>query len=250
MAAANVQLGSILCSTHSIGELIDEVRTLLNDKTLRPRSILCVNAHIYNLAWEDPRLRSYLNDARVCAADGMGIVMAARLAGAKITQRCNMTEAFRAFLQAPGMPMTRCVLLGVTGNEVKCAANAIESMSSHCEILDAVSGYLDDAEYKRILAGRPDADLILVGMGTPKTERICALAGTVCPEAVVWGIGGGTLRILAGTMREAPLLMRRTGLQWLHRLCTEPAATWRRYLFGNPLFLARVLASTRRNHQP
>ena len=240
-------MGRLSCSTHSIDELVEEIRTLLNEKTLQPRTILCVNAHIYNLAWADPQLRRRLNDARVCAADGMGIVMAARFAGAQIAERCNMTEAFRAFLQAPGMPESRAVLLGIGSDEVQRAADAIEGTSTHCRVVEALSGYHDDVDYKRILAKHLDADLVLVGMGTPKTERVCSLAEKICPAAVVWGIGGGTLRIFAGAMREAPPLMRRAGLQWLHRLCTEPAAMWRRYLLGNPLFIARVLASTRRN---
>jgi len=84
-----------------------------------------------------------------------------------------------------------------------------------------------------------------VGMGTPRTERICAIARARCPHSIVWGIGAGTIRILAGTMHEAPQIMRRTGLQWLHRLWCEPTRLWSRYLFGNPRFLYRILKMAR-----
>ena len=78
-------------------------------------------------------------------------------------------------------------------------------------------------------------------MGTPRTEQVAEAAAEACPGAIVWGIGGGTVRILAGTMREAPRVWRRLGLQWLYRLFHEPRALWQRYLIGNPLFAMRVL---------
>jgi len=35
--------------------------------------------------------------------------------------------------------------------------------------------------------------------------------------------------------------MNRLGLEWVYRLLQEPRRMWRRYVLGNPLFLARVL---------
>ncbi|MEZ5977457.1 MAG: hypothetical protein R3F34_04485 [Planctomycetota bacterium] len=42
-------------------------------------------------------------------------------------------------------------------------------------------------------------------MGTPKSERISALASRLHPEAVVWHVGGGTIEILAGKVEDAGL---------------------------------------------
>ena len=234
-------LGELDCSTHTISQLLDEVRALLADKSLRPRTILCINAHIYNLAWSDTELRQAINEARIIPADGMAIVAVARLFGERVPERCNMTEAFRAFLQADRMPDSTGVLVGTTEEEGRLAAGKIEHMSSHCRIVKAISGYLDDAEYERALAAHRNVDFLFIGMGTPRTVQISRLAGAICPEAIVWGIGGGTIKILAGAMREAPAVLRRSGLQWLYRLWCEPARLWRRYLIGNPLFIYRIL---------
>ena len=46
----------------------------------------------------------------------------------------------------------------------------------------------------------------------------------------------------AGTVSRAPLWMRENGLEWLHRLASEPRRLWRRYLVTNTLFV--VLAGT------
>ena len=107
-----------------------------------------------------------------------------------------------------------------------------------------VSDYVEPILYDRFDAEHfPDVDLILIGMGSPKSERVATIAAEECPRAVVWHIGGGTIRFLAGTVREAPTLMRRMGLQWLHRLLVEPRRMWRRYLVGNWVFLFSVFTA-------
>jgi exopolysaccharide biosynthesis WecB/TagA/CpsF family protein len=77
-------------------------------------------------------------------------------------------------------------------------------------------------------------------MGTPKTEKISQIASVLCPQAIVWGIGGGTIKIFAGTMKEAPIFWRRNGLQWLYRLSHDPLRLWRRYLIGIPFFIYQI----------
>jgi N-acetylglucosaminyldiphosphoundecaprenol N-acetyl-beta-D-mannosaminyltransferase len=68
----------------------------------------------------------------------------------------------------------------------------------------------------------------------------------VRPEAIAWHIGGGTIMFLAGKLKEAPVWMRRSGLQWLHRLAIEPRRMWRRYLLGNVQFAWSILGARMR----
>lgn len=238
-------MGDVKCSTHDIPQFVDVVREMLENSSHQPRSLLCVNAHIYNLAWTDPVLRQTLNSAEVVTADGMSIVLMARWLGRHIPKRCNMTEAFRAFLLEERMPRSKAILIGVTQSEAEAAAKTIESLSTHCRIVRAYSGFLPDEFYEALFRELNDMDFILLGMGTPRTERICDLARSICPNTIVWGIGAGTIRIFAGAMKEAPALLRRIGLQWFYRLATEPTRLWRRYLIGNPLFLWRVIRLAR-----
>jgi exopolysaccharide biosynthesis WecB/TagA/CpsF family protein len=237
-------LGDVKCSTHTIAQFVDAVRDLLENPANQPRSLLCVNAHIYNLAWTDPLLRETLNNAGIVTADGMSIVLMSGLRGVHVPKRCNMTEAFRAFLVENQMPKSRAILIGVSQDEADAAAKTIGTLSSHCRVVRSYSGFLPDDFYERVFLELKDVDFIMLGMGTPRTERICDMARAICPNAIVWGIGAGTIRIFAGAVKEAPFLLRRTGFQWLYRLLSEPARLWRRYLIGNPLFVWRVLSLT------
>ncbi|WP_062071310.1 WecB/TagA/CpsF family glycosyltransferase [Demequina sediminicola] len=98
-------------------------------------------------------------------------------------------------------------------------------------------GPLDEAFYAdcvpRIEAS--DADIVWVGMGTPKQDFAAAELAerTQRPCAGV----GAAFDFLAGTTREAPRWMRSIGLEWLFRLLSEPRRLWRRYLIGNAKFL-------------
>jgi exopolysaccharide biosynthesis WecB/TagA/CpsF family protein len=78
-------------------------------------------------------------------------------------------------------------------------------------------------------------------MGVPRQELWISrhLTGASCtmPIAV-----GALLDFLSGSVPRAPLWMRRMRLEWVYRLWIEPGRLWRRYIVGNPLFLARVIA--------
>lgn len=234
-------LGPIRCSSHTIGQFLDEIRLLLQDRTSRPRSLLFVNAHVYNLARQNDRLRELLNSARINAADGMAIVWAARWRRVPMESRCNMTEAFRAFLLDREMPPSRALLVGCSEREAQLAAQEVNQISKHCRVIKAVSGFLGAEGNEALFRQHPEVDFIFLGMGTPQSEYTAHLASQVSPRAIVWAIGGGTVRIYAGTMTEAPVAWRRLGLQWVHRLCSEPSTLWQRYILGNPLFLWHIV---------
>jgi exopolysaccharide biosynthesis WecB/TagA/CpsF family protein len=52
---------------------------------------------------------------------------------------------------------------------------------------------------------------------------------------------GALLDFLSGMVPRAPAWMRRLRLEWVFRLIVEPGRLWRRYILGNPVFLARVM---------
>lgn len=88
-----------------------------------------------------------------------------------------------------------------------------------------------------------DPDMVWVGLGTPKQDfEARRLAGEGFNAAAV----GAAFDFSAGTKKLAPVWVRRAGLEWLHRLLSEPRRLWRRYLWGNSVFLrlvARELAN-------
>ena len=102
-----------------------------------------------------------------------------------------------------------------------------------------------DADVERL--NRSGAGIVFVALGCPKQERwIDAQRGRV--HAVMVGVGAA-FDFHAGLIRRAPPWMREFGLEWLHRLASEPRRLWRRYLITNTAFICgamRQLWSRRR----
>ncbi len=81
-----------------------------------------------------------------------------------------------------------------------------------------------------------DADIVFVGISTPKQERWMCEHQYGFPGLTLIGVGAA-FDFLAGRVRQAPGWMQRNGLEWLFRLMTEPDRLWRRYLLTTPQFL-------------
>lgn len=82
-------------------------------------------------------------------------------------------------------------------------------------------------------------DILWVGLSTPKQE--CFMAEYVNRLRVPLLVGvGAAFDFHTGRIDEAPVWMKRVGLQWLHRLLQDPGRLWKRYLFNNPAFLWRI----------
>ncbi|MGH3716216.1 MAG: WecB/TagA/CpsF family glycosyltransferase, partial [Micromonosporaceae bacterium] len=90
-------------------------------------------------------------------------------------------------------------------------------------------------------------DIVFVGLGFPRQEQLIRHLSAALPGA--WFVGcGASLAFAAGEVRRAPRWMRRTGLEWLHRLGSEPRRLFRRYVIHDLPYALRLLtrASLRR----
>lgn len=213
-----------------------------------PRSMVDVNAHIANLAYDDDALRANLDAAGIVVADGMSIVWASQfLKPPVIPQRCNMTDAFRVFIRSD-FPRGRAILIGGTQDQADRAADAINHACDHIHITDTIDGYLStnaiEARLDSLVRESPEPfDYFFVGLGTPRSEDAIVRFAARWQDQIIWHIGGGTILFFAGDVKEAPAWMGKCGLQWVHRLVKEPRRMWRRYLIGNVVFVYRVMAA-------
>lgn len=90
-----------------------------------------------------------------------------------------------------------------------------------------------EAAVRRIVSS--GAGVLFVGLGCPKQELwMHSHRGRI--PAVMLGVGAA-FDFHAGTVSRAPLWMQRNGLEWLHRLLSEPRRLWKRYLITNTLFV-------------
>lgn len=179
--------------------------------------------------------RAYAN-ASLVLADGMPVVVAARLLGHPLPGRVAGSDLMPAVFQAAerygGL---RVFLLGAAPGVAARAGDRITARWPMVTIVGTDSpppGFEDDPrENERILTdiARAGADLLVVGLGAPKQElwvdahrRRLAVAAALCV--------GATIDFLAGDRKRAPRWMRRAGVEWLHRVASEPRRLLGRYL--------------------
>lgn len=81
-------------------------------------------------------------------------------------------------------------------------------------------------------------DLIWLSLGTPKQDHVALKLAYRWDKTVV--AIGAAFDFLAENFPECPKLIRILGLEWLFRLYLEPVRLWKRYFFGNLIFLKNV----------
>jgi N-acetylglucosaminyldiphosphoundecaprenol N-acetyl-beta-D-mannosaminyltransferase len=80
---------------------------------------------------------------------------------------------------------------------------------------------------------------VWVGIGSPKQFYLSEYISTKF-HLKTFSVGAAFDFVL-GTKKEANMITRKIGAEWLVRLLSEPKRLWRRYLFGNIHFLRLII---------
>ena len=220
------------------GGLIDAAERLIS---LGPATVAYANAHVLNTAYRDTGLADFLNQADLIYCDGSGVRLATALLGDPIPAR--MTGADWIWdLAAAAEGRWRVFWLG---GEPGVSATAVAKLKERhpALIIDSDHGYHqrtgpeNQACIERI--NDFDPDILLVGMGTPEQEHWIAERRRQLIANIVWCLGA-TADVISGAEHRGPTWLTEQA-EWIARLAHNPQKMWRRYLLGNPLFLARVL---------
>ena len=191
-------------------------------------------------AHQDPTFLDVMNGADLVTPDGMPLVVGLRQLGLPTASRVygpDLTLAILSRAAAEGVPVG---FYGGTPDVLEKLISTTSASLPGLKVVYRVSPPFRDldvdeeAEIAREISAS-GARIVLVGLGCPKQERWMARQqGSI--QAVMVGVGAA-FDFLAGTKRQAPAFLQRSGLEWLFRLLTEPRRLWKRYLTQNPHFL-------------
>lgn len=228
----------------SVEELQGEVLAL--SRTRDTALVLNANVHCINLSYRYTWLREMLDGAAVVFCDGAGVVLGARVLGRPAL--CRITYAdwmwrLAGFAASEGLSL---FFLGGRPGVAERAAGRLRERYPALEISGVQHGHVDLAPgspeneelLERVNAASPD--VLVVGLGMPLQEWWLRENRTRLRAGVAL-TGGAVFDYLSGDLRRGPRVLTDHGFEWLARLLVEPRRLWRRYLLGNPLFLARVL---------
>jgi N-acetylglucosaminyldiphosphoundecaprenol N-acetyl-beta-D-mannosaminyltransferase len=233
----------------------DAVEYLIRSALQQQRGLavhLC-NAYTLSLAASEPPYRAMLT-AGLNLPDGMSVVLALNALGARKMlgwERVAGPDLFEQVIAAGRGENLRHYLLGSTEEVVARLKEELRERYPGAEIVAAESPPFRPwtaAEWadqvQRITDSAPH--IVWVGLGTPQQDWVSDRLATRLPMTCI--AIGAAFDFAAGTKRRAPRWMQRSGLEWLHRLASEPRRLWRRYAFCLPIMLkeiARTYASKR-----
>lgn len=226
------------------------IRTVVNDAASRPGAappmlISYLNAWCSNVAARNPDYAFLLRQADCIYADGQAIVWASRLLGSPLPERVNAADFILQFCREAAARDVSLYLLGGPPGIASAAADTFRRAAPALRILGAESGYFagppeEEEALRRIASAGPD--ILIVGMGVPLQEKWVARHLPRLAARTVWCVGA-MFEYHAGYRSRAPVWVRQAGLEWAFRLVLEPRRLWRRYIVGNSIFVARVLAA-------
>ena len=204
-----------------------------------PRFCAFVNAHCLNLAFGDKDYAAILRRADRVWPDGTGVRMAGRHLGFAVPENVNGTDLFPPLIARAAAEGRSVFFYGAGPGVAEAAAANARKAQPALKVAGVCDGFVaDDEAVRRVNAARPD--ILLVARGVPLQEKWIAahLAELDCACAIAVG---GLFDFVSGRIPRAPAWMRRLGVEWTWRLLQEPRRMFRRYVFGNPLFIWRMM---------
>jgi N-acetylglucosaminyldiphosphoundecaprenol N-acetyl-beta-D-mannosaminyltransferase len=205
------------------------------------RYLCFLSVHGIISARDDGRIKTMMNSADIVAPDGMPVVWALRSFGFPRQQRVYGPTAMLRLCADAALRGHRIFLYGGTEESLQRLTARLQSKFPALQIAGAwsppfrpLTAEEDEFITRRIL--QSGADLVFVGISTPKQEDWMYRHRDRLPGVVLAGVGAA-FDFHAGKVRQAPPWMQKRGLEWLYRLTAEPRRLWRRYLLVTPRFL-------------
>lgn len=189
----------------------------------------------------DPALQSMVDRAALVVADGQPIVWYSRLLRRRLPERVTGIDLVSAICARAQETGARVYLLGSTHVLLERAIASLKATYPGLRI-EGSDGYFTpaDAPARADAIRAAQADILIVGMGSPRQEefieRYCERTGV----KIAMG-AGGSFDVLAGARFRAPLRVQKAGLEWVVRLAQEPRRLLPRYVRTNSEFCYLII---------
>jgi len=209
------------------------------------KGYICVTGvHGVMEAQSNPQLFEILNRSLVTTPDGMPTVWVGHLQGHRGMRRVYGPDFMLEFCSYSVQRGYRHFLYGGNPGVAERLAQVLREKIPGMQIVGTYTPPfrpLTESETSELKEAVKDAkpDVIWVGLSTPKQELFMAEYIDLLDTHLMVGVGAA-FDIHTGGIADAPDWIKRSGLQWLHRLYQEPRRLWKRYLINNPRFIWKI----------
>lgn len=198
-----------------------------------------LNQHCFNIYYKNKKYRELLDKYfKVYQADA-GVFLFLKYLKRKKISRIDATAMNTDILKEI---IKRKIPVAFIGGRFSDSFIETECKKREINFAGYYNGYFYEKEISIVLEtiNHFPAKIYFIGMGVPKQEFFAYELSKYAGNKIII-CTGNFLEFYLGTIKRAPLVIQKSGLEWLFRLITEPRRLWKRYIIGIPEFLYRVL---------
>lgn len=207
--------------------------------------LVSINPENIVIASQNPAFLTVCKHADLALADGIGVLIAAKILGFSLPGRVSGSVLLPRLLDLAGAMSSTVVLIGSQANLADKIAQCYSRSYPKATFI-GLEGYKNKfsptpEEEKQIesIVRSTRPHFVFVAFGSPYQELWIDTHKNLLQTSVCMGVGGG-FDYLSGASHPPSPLIRTLGMEWLYRLIREP---WRagRQLSRLPIFVGMVV---------
>ncbi len=227
-----VALFGLPISNVTMAEAVDRIDQAIQHRELY--QIATANLDFARNALRSESLQRVICDCSMVLPDGAPMLWASRLLGKPLKERVTGVDLIPELAKLSAKKGYRIFLLGSSERNSFLAQQVLEESSPGVQIVGRYSppvSTLETMDNETILQKITDAhpDILLVAFGNPKQELWLHKFKHRMTVPVLIGIGG-SLEMISGRLRRAPVIFQKLQLEWLYRMAQEPGRLLPRYM--------------------
>ena len=232
-----VEILGVPVAALTMAEAVGQAERWMDER--RGALIATANAEMIMNATRDEELFEILRAADLVVPDGAGTVWAAHHLGHEMPERVAGYDLAQQLLKRAPEKDRRVFFFGSAPGVAEKAKQKAEAVYPGIRVVGTRNGYFSEADEPGIIREIREAkpDLLLAALGVPKQEKWLKKHKDELGVPVSIGVGG-TLDVMAGTAKRAPVWMQKAKLEWLFRGILQPKRAGR--LLALPKFVFRV----------
>jgi N-acetylglucosaminyldiphosphoundecaprenol N-acetyl-beta-D-mannosaminyltransferase len=204
----------------TLKEAVKKVEEFFLDS--KPHFAVAINPEKIIKANSDKELFEIIRSSDLNFVDGVGISWAFRIFyHEKIKERITGIDLFSSLLESAEKNNKPVYFLGAEEETINKAVQNIKAKYPSIKIAGFHNGYFEKEEEIVKLIKNSNAEILFVGMGSPKQEKF--IFKNLNKLGIKFSMGiGGSFNVFAGEFKRAPSLIQNMGMEWLYRFILDP----------------------------
>lgn len=237
----SVSILGIKFSKRSLKETVDFIDKKLMESNNKTFHIITANPEIALDIERDAELKKISLEAGLITADGIGIILASKLKKNPLPERVTGYELLLELLKLGNEKGLSFYFFGASEEVNKVACDNILRDYPNIKIVGRHNGFFNSEEELKIIEEieKVNPDFLIVALGAPLTDKWIYKHKVRLTAKITLGVGG-SLDVISGKVKRAPLTWQRLNLEWLYRLLSDPSR-WRRQM-KLPVFAFKAIA--------